>query len=364
MDYINSFIKKYLDIVKISLFLLGCFAITYATNNYFTILAPFVIAYVITVMLRPTIVSLKEKTKMPNFLATLICLIICLLSISAIVWTACHYAINGISNLVEMLSSKTTMSMIMDFARDFDQKLEAISNVVKIDISASELTKMATEYAGKLITVLSSFSVTVAMNIPNIIISFVIGCVASVYMLFDYEKISSAVKSQMMPRTIKFVSMFNNQVLSALIKMIFSYALMSVICFIELMIGFSILKIENAVLIALIISIFDVLPVVGSGGLLVPGGVLAIIMGDSFVGIGLIVLWGVLVVVRQILEPYIVGSQVGLHPLITVASLYIGLKLMGGLGLIVAPLYVLVCKQLAEEGLFAVYEQKEKKNKQ
>ena len=133
--------------------------------------------------------------------------------------------------------------------------------------------------------------------------------------------------------------------------MIFSYALLSVICFVELMIGFKIFGIQDAVFIALLIAIFDVLPVVGSGGILVPWGLIQLAMGDPFVGIGLVILWIVIVVVRQVLEPKIVGSQVGLYPLVTVATLYIGLQLMGGLGLIVAPVYVLVCKKLREEKL-------------
>jgi predicted PurR-regulated permease PerM len=137
--------------------------------------------------------------------------------------------------------------------------------------------------------------------------------------------------------------------------MVFSYVLISVICFIELGIGFFILDIRDAWFIALIIAIFDVFPIVGSGGILVPWGVIALIMGDPVRGIGLMVLWGVIVVVRQVVEPKIVGSQIGLHPLVTIVSMYIGLELMGGLGLIMAPIYIIVCKKLNEENIIHLY---------
>jgi sporulation integral membrane protein YtvI len=144
---------------------------------------------------------------------------------------------------------------------------------------------------------------------------------------------------------------FNNQVLSSFIKMILSYTLVSAICFCELMVGFLILGIKDAVFIAMLIAILDVLPVLGSGTVLIPWGVVSLILGDPTTGIGVLILYGIITVVRQIVEPKIVGSQIGLHPLVTIASLYIGLRLMGGLGLIMGPLYVLMCKKLAEEGL-------------
>jgi predicted PurR-regulated permease PerM len=109
----------------------------------------------------------------------------------------------------------------------------------------------------------------------------------------------------------------------------------------------------------LLIAVLDVLPVLGSGGVLVPWGIVAMLMGDPMQGIGMFVLWGVIVVVRQVVEPKIVGSQIGLHPLITIAALFLGLKLMGGLGLIVAPLYIIVCKKLNEEGVIHLYKNAE-----
>ena len=115
--------------------------------------------------------------------------------------------------------------------------------------------------------------------------------------------------------------------------------------------GFWIIGIEDAAFIAIIIAILDVLPVVGSGAVLIPWGAIALLLGDHRIGVGVLILYAVIIVVRQIVEPKIVGSQIGLHPLLTIASLYIGLRLMGGLGLIMGPLYVLMCKKLAEEGL-------------
>jgi predicted PurR-regulated permease PerM len=130
--------------------------------------------------------------------------------------------------------------------------------------------------------------------------------------------------------------------------MLCSYIVISAVCFCELLIGFLIIGINDAVLIALIIAVFDVLPILGSGAILIPWGIISILAGAPMTGVGLIVLWGIILIVKQIIEPKIVGSQIGLHPLVTIASLYIGLQLMGGLGLIVAPLYIITYQKFQE----------------
>lgn len=355
MEKIKNIFKNCPEIFNFLLFILGGIGVVFLTNNFFSVFAPFIVAYAITVVIRPLIVKIRNKTKMPNAIATIICLLLFVAIVALAFWIIGYYIVDGVTYVVESLSSTTTIEAIVTFANDLSKKLDVLSNFLNIEIKMKDVTSLVTNAVTNIITTLSSLSLQVAASVPNIIISCVIGCVAAFYMLFDYEKISTAIKAQLSENTKKVVSIFNNQVLFSLFKMMFSYALLSIICFIELMIGFYILGIKDAAFLALIIAVFDILPVVGSGGILVPGGLLALIMGNAFVGIGMIILWGIIVVVRQVLEPKVVGSQIGLYPLITVATLYIGLKLMGGLGLIVAPLYVIVCKKLNEEGLIKLY---------
>jgi sporulation integral membrane protein YtvI len=193
------------------------------------------------------------------------------------------------------------------------------------------------------------------MKIPTILTALIIGCIAAFYMLYDYDKISNTIKKPLSPKTTQFVDLFNNKVLMSMIKMIGSYVLISAICFGELCIGFLILGIQDALFIAIIIALLDVLPIVGSGAVLVPWGVASMVFGDPIRGVGLIVLWIVIVIVRQIVEPKIVGTQLGLHPLITIISMYVGLQLMGGLGLVMGPLYVIIWKAMIENGMIKIH---------
>jgi sporulation integral membrane protein YtvI len=239
-------------------------------------------------------------------------------------------------------------------AEGIGAKLENIVQFFNINIGMNEVSSMIAEFAKKAITALSTISLNIAIKIPAILTALIIGCIAAFYMLYDYDKIAATIKKPLSPKTIQFVDLFNNKVLTSLIKMIGSYVLISAICFGELCVGFLILGIKDALFVAIIIAILDVLPIIGSGAVLVPWGVASIVFGNPIQGVGLIVLWIIIVIVRQIIEPKIVGTQLGLHPLITIISMYVGLQLMGGLGLALGPLYVIIWKSMIENGLIKI----------
>jgi sporulation integral membrane protein YtvI len=359
MGQIKERLKESPEIMSLLLFVL-CGAITvYLTNNFFGVFAPFIIAYVITRLLHPLMVKIKEKTKLPNLINTLLCLFIFATVSGLILWLFGYYIVEAVKYIVALLSDANTLTSIISAAQSLGEKFTNITTMLRIEITLDDITNVVGSVVGAVIKTLSNFSLNIAMKLPEFLVSFLIGCIASFYMLFDYDRLAEMITRQLSPQINKSVDVFNTQVLSSLIKMILSYIVISAICFVELLIGFFILNIEDAAFIALLIAVLDVLPVLGSGGVLVPWGIVALLMGDPMQGIGMFVLWGVIVVVRQVVEPKIVGSQIGLHPLITIAALFLGLKLMGGLGLIVAPLYIIVCKKLNEEGVIHLYKNAE-----
>ena len=122
----------------------------------------------------------------------------------------------------------------------------------------------------------------------------------------------------------------------------------------ELFIGFLIIGVSDAAGIAALIAVFDILPIVGSGLILAPWAIVCFIQGKVALGIGLAILWAIVIVARQITEPKIVGKQVGLHPLATLICLWVGLKLGGGLGMFALPISLLIILELKAEGLIFI----------
>ena len=123
----------------------------------------------------------------------------------------------------------------------------------------------------------------------------------------------------------------------------------------QLCTGFFILGVDNAPTFAILISLLDLLPVIGVGTVLVPWGIVSLISGDNFLGAGLILLFVVNTVIRELIEPKIVGKQVGLHPLVTLMSMVIGSSLMGGVGLFGLPITLAVVNKMNKDGVIHLY---------
>jgi len=110
---------------------------------------------------------------------------------------------------------------------------------------------------------------------------------------------------------------------------------------------------DYAFLLALVICVLDALPIFGTGTVLIPWSVYSLLTGDIRLGVSTIILYGVCFVVRQILEPRIVGERIGVHPLITLMAIYVGLKFGGVLGMFIGIFIVIFVKYLMQSGILA-----------
>ncbi len=205
----------------------------------------------------------------------------------------------------------------------------------------------------------------VAKNVPSAILGIVIGIIAWILFTKDYRKVVNFIKLQL-PESKKNVPSEIKKVFSkTILKMMKAYGLIMFITFCELSLGFTIMSTAGIMsnkyiyLIALAICIFDILPVAGSGGILNPWAIISIIMGNTAQGIGLFVLYIVITVVRQYIEPKIVGDSLGVNPLITLGGLYFGLKLFGFIGMFIVPISIMTVKAFNDTGrihLWKTYE--------
>ena len=120
------------------------------------------------------------------------------------------------------------------------------------------------------------------------------------------------------------------------------------------LIGLLILGIDHAFAIAFLVTIVDLLPVLGVGSFLVPWAIYQALIGNWFIAIGLVVLFIVITVVRRVIEPKVLGDAVGISALAALISLYVGFKLVGVIGLFLGPVVVLVYEAMRKEGLLNI----------
>lgn len=202
---------------------------------------------------------------------------------------------------------------------------------------------------------LVSFATDIISNFPLYLISIIFTIVLSVFISTNYYEISAFIKKQL-PE--KFNSTFAEArifVSGTLLKMIKAYAKICLITFFEIVIGLALLKVEYRVPIAAIVAVLDIMPVLGTGGVLIPWAIIELISKDYTMGFGLLGLYVFVTVARNIIEPRIVGKQIGLHPIITITAMYAGLRLFGFVGFISAPMIAILIKYLNDSGKINLY---------
>ena len=109
------------------------------------------------------------------------------------------------------------------------------------------------------------------------------------------------------------------------------------------------------VIVSIITAIVDILPVLGTGTIVVPWAVYCLITGDYAMTIGLVIIYVIILVLRQIIEPKLVANRLGLPPVLTIAAMYIGTQLFGVLGIFLLPIICIMVKRLNDEGILHLW---------
>lgn len=199
------------------------------------------------------------------------------------------------------------------------------------------ITSSLSGVLGSLVGKIGGIISAVAASVPKIMLFLLVSVIATVYFSYDLERITALLKG-LIPRSwSSALSRFSKGGKAALLSFLRSYLLIMALTFVMMLAGLLILRVRYALLLAVVIAIVDVLPVLGIGIILVPWGLVEIIFGNAGLGIGLLVLFGVATVVRQIAEPKIVGKNLGIHPLLSLFLMYAGYSLFGFFGLIAFP---------------------------
>ncbi len=195
-----------------------------------------------------------------------------------------------------------------------------------------------------------------AKQIPSALVSVLIAIIACCFMTADFPRIAGFIKRQLPPEKKHVIREAKNTVFSSLKKIVKAYLLIMLITFSEMFIGLNILKLigvyESSYIfvISFVTCVVDIVPVLGTGTIVLPWAVYSFIMGDVGMGIGLLVIYGVITVIRQIIEPKLVAMQLGLPPFITIIAMFFGLKLFGFIGLFLLPLLITMLKVLNDNG--------------
>lgn len=250
--------------------------------------------------------------------------------------------VTTISDIVKWLPKVYELKLLPFISLCYDWSMHTIAQLDPTLKSALEMVMETLLSSLKnLISFLSGFAVDlvsgVATGVPSLILSLLAIIFSTIFVVSDYERIASFA-SENLPQSVKNVlKNIRIYLTDTLFVVIRSYALIMLLTFTELSILFSLFGIQSPFLKAALIAMLDILPILGTGGIMIPWAVISLVLGYGRLGIELLIIYIIVTVIRNYVEPKIVGTQLGLHPIITLVSMFIGLRLFGFWGLFGLP---------------------------
>jgi sporulation integral membrane protein YtvI len=200
-------------------------------------------------------------------------------------------------------------------------------------------------------------------RIPAFMIGFAFTIMLSFFISAQYDKVTGFLKTQLPPRVQKIVSDAKTILADTIFKYLRAALTLMAITFIELSTGLMLLGKQNAIAIAAGIAVFDALPFFGTGAIVIPWAVIEFLGGNYAFAAGLLILYAVVYIIRQFIEPKIVGDKLGLNPIVTLVAIYLGYKVFGVLGMIAMPIITQIMLQLHKKGSVKLFREKTKRQK-
>ena len=353
-------IKKHIKFfIIVAYVILAYFLVTLILPKTISLFLPFVIAFVLDAIANPVSSFLKNKWKFPKFLATAVSLLLIVVVLSGIITLVVNRIISELTSFVQNMPQIT--STLTDTYYYFTDKWEIFQKSVSPEFYqyVVDFTKELAVAAKNLIASLTKITInsatSVATSIPAVLIFIVALVLSSIFITNDYSNIKSFILMQFPENAKNKLLSIKKYTAIAFKKYLKGMLIIMAITFVELLTGLLILGVDYAFTAALLIAFIDILPIFGAGAVLIPWGIISLIMGNFSFGIGILVLYGIITVIRQFIEPKIISNSLGTHPLLTLISIYVGYKVFGVFGMILAPMIVLILTSLHKAGIIKIW---------
>lgn len=332
------------------------------------VVLPFALAWLLSRLVRKPTAAIYRYTRIPRGIVAAV-LVVAL--VGGAVWAillAVRRGADELGRLVESLSTEpselmTTLREVMGGVYSLSSHLpflarfEGTPGFAEFCLRLDALAATSTErLVGALSARLPDLAMSVAGWLPSAFLFVAVTLLSCYYFTADDLLTGHIVRSlgrtvrRLLPNAVADrLPAWRSRLSHTLRGYLRAYLLLGLITFIEMFIGFSILGVSYAFLLALTVAAVDILPLLGTGVVLLPWAGVCFLTGDTHRAFGLLILYGVSLIVRQIAEPRLISTQLGLHPLLSLFCLYGGLRLFGLWGLLLAPVAAVLIRGLMDD---------------
>ena len=342
--------------VRLLLALLAAGLIVWVGRPLLSLLAPFVAALVTAAILNPLVRHLQRRLCWSRRALTMVLLAVLFGLLGAGLGFLGYIAGQEIVALAQNRDGLLeSLQRMMDQLQALSDRLWTLVPEQLSDPMQGAMTGLLNwlnQTTPALVQRLADYTTNKAMGVPSFCVALVVYVMAAYFLTADYPYLRARAARGMDQGLLAFLGEVRTVALGAFGGYLKAELLLSVGVFFILLGGFVLTRQPYGLLLALGLAVLDFIPIVGAGTVMVPWAVVELITRNFSSAISLMVIWGVIALFRRAMEPKFVGDQTGLSPVLSLLSVYVGMKLGGVLGMILGPVLTLVLLNLAGMGLF------------
>ncbi|HBV87350.1 sporulation integral membrane protein YtvI [Desulfosporosinus sp.] len=316
----------------------------------FSAFLPFVIAIIIAFLLEPLLVGVMRTLRIRRPYAAVVSLLLAIAAVSLFIFIIVARLYTELS---ELAISLPNYGYLVDLV---SKQVETAERFVEVNPQVQDTLFSATQTLASMLQAwaksASSFLLSVLTALPRVFIVIVVSIVATILISSSYPNVKQYI-SKLFPRRFRVSAQAISEDLgAAVVGFVRSQAILVSVTSLATIGGLLLMGNRYAVTLGVLAGLLDIVPIVGTGMLFVPWAIGLFIMGSFGEGLKLLTMWIIIMVVRQFLEPKVMSKGIGIHPLPTLISMYVGLQLIGGFGLIVGPAIVICYEAVRRVSIF------------
>lgn len=317
---------------------------------------PFVLALVMAWLLNPAVRFLQRRIGGSRSLWAILLIVLLFAIVGGILFILSYNIIIELQNLVN--NWQTIWNGVLEGLEQASGWTDKLFSYLPAEVRewVNGLTAWLIDWVQtaipKLLSAMASGAGGAAMRLPSFAVATVVFVMGSYFIIADYPHIRYLVIERMSADTLGLLRFIKHTATAALGGYVRAQFILSIGVFFILLAGFTLIGQSYALLLALILAVMDFIPIIGAGTVMVPWAVIALFTRDFRSAAELMVIWGVILLFRQVGEPKVVGNQTGLSPVLSLVSIYAGMRLGGVAGMIFGPVILLVAINVCKAGVF------------
>ena len=326
-----------------------------------SLLSPFVLALVFAWLLNPAVRWLEGRSSGSRKVISMILLILVFAVLAGVLFGLGWMAVGQIRSLFDNRQSllDELLDGVVNVVNSVGGWLEGLGGLVPQGVitTSEDLINALLDWVQRLdfsgwLTQMAGQAPSMVTNVSGFAVALVVFMMASYFITGDYPRLRFELTDRVPMMARDFCRSVKNIFMSAFGGYIKSQLILSAGVFLILSVGFFIMGQPYSLLLAFGLAVLDFIPIIGAGTVMVPWAVIDMVLAQYGEAAALMAVWGVIVLFRRFAEPKILGDQTGLSPILSLVGIYVGMKVGGVLGMVMGPLLLLVCINLAKLGIF------------